>query len=469
MKRLIITVLVIAILGAGGFFGYRQYQASQAAKQANYQTTKIERGELTAIVGATGSVRSNQTTIISWQTSGRIGELMAKVDDKVKAGQTLAKLDEKSLSQALILARSDLVSAKRNLENLVNSDVTRTQAQLAVVNAQKALDDAQEKRDAKNFQRASDATLDGAKSDYDVTVSNVKKAEDFYNYFNKRAEDDPDRVAAYSRLVTARQQRDRALANLNYLLSSPDQQELNEADAQLGVAKAKLKEAQREWERLKNGPDPQDIKAAQARIDSIEATLNLVDIEAPINGTITESRSKLGDQVSVGTVSFRIDDLSRLLVDVLVPEVDINRIIVGQSTKLTFDAILNKEYNGKVFEVARVGSNVQGVVNFTVTIEISNNNNEVRPGMTAAVNIVVNQLKDVLLVPNRAVRLRDGKRIIYILKNEKIAQPVEIQLGATSDLTSELIAGEVSEGDLVILNPPTQFESSGGFFNFGNR
>ena len=120
MKRLIITVLVIVILGAGGFWGYRQYQASQAAKQVNnYQTAKIERGELTAIVGATGTVRSNQTTNVSWQTSGRIGELLVKVGDKVKAGQSLAKLDEKSLSQALILARSDLVTAKRNLEKSI--------------------------------------------------------------------------------------------------------------------------------------------------------------------------------------------------------------------------------------------------------------------------------------------------------------------------------------------------------------
>ena len=90
-----------------------------------------------------------------------------------------------------------------------------------MVNAQKTLDDAQEKRDVKSFERASDATLDGAKSDYDVAVSNVKKAEDFYNFFTKRAEDDPDRVAAYSRLVTARQQRDPRISKLELPVRQP--------------------------------------------------------------------------------------------------------------------------------------------------------------------------------------------------------------------------------------------------------
>src|SRR5690606_4543795 len=145
-------------------------------------------------------------------------------------------------------------------------------------------------------------------------------------------------------------------------------------------------------------------------------TLKLARLEAPFNGTVTEVRSKVGDQVTPGTVSFRIDDLSRLLVDVQVPEVDINRIQVGQSARLTFDAIPGQEYMGKVVEVGRVGTPVGGVVNFTVTLELSNADEQVKPGMTAAVTILVQQLEDVLLVPNRAVRLREGQRVVYVLR-----------------------------------------------------
>lgn len=158
-----------------------------------------------------------------------------------------------------------------------------------------------------------------------------------------------------------------------------------------------------------------------------------------------------------GLDSFRIDDLSRLLVDVQVPEADINRISIGQPVTMTFDAVLDKEYNGTVTEVGTVGSALTGIVNFDVTIELKDADELVRPGMTAAVNIVVNQLEDVLLVPNRAVRLRDGKRVIYLLENGA-PTPVPIEIGAQSDMTSEILSGDVKEGDIVILNPPTQFE-----------
>jgi HlyD family secretion protein len=227
------------------------------------------------------------------------------------------------------------------------------------------------------------------------------------------------------------------------------------------VAKANLADAQREWDRLKNGPDPQDIIAAEARVEAIKVTLNSVNLKAPFKGTVTDSNSLVGDQVNPGTVSFRIDDLSRLLVDVQVPEVDINKVAVGQPSQLSFDAINGKEYNGKVIEVGQVGTPVQGVVNFTVTIEMSDADSAVRPGMTAAVNVVVSQLDNVLLVPNRGVRLENGKHVIYISKNN-VPTPITVELGSTSDTYSEIKSGDVKEGDSIILNPPAQVSRPGG-------
>ena len=74
--------------------------------------------------------------------------------------------------------------------------------------------------------------------------------------------------------------------------------------------------------------------------------------------------------------------------------------------------------------------------------------------MTAAVNIVVNQIQDALLVPNRAVRVSNGERTVYVLRGG-LPTPVTIQIGATSDTYSELIGGDLSEGDAIILNPPS--------------
>jgi HlyD family secretion protein len=162
----------------------------------------------------------------------------------------------------------------------------------------------------------------------------------------------------------------------------------------------------------------------------------------------------VGDLVSAGTTSFRIDDLNKLLVDVDVPEVDINSIKVGQPAVLTFDAISNKEYSSKVIEVGSVGEGTTGVVNFKVTMQILNPDEQVKPGMTAAVSITVTQLKDVLTVPNRAVRTVNNQTVVYVLRGG-IPMPVTIELGASSDSRSEIVSGDLKEGDQVVLNPPT--------------
>jgi HlyD family secretion protein len=131
---------------------------------------------------------------------------------------------------------------------------------------------------------------------------------------------------------------------------------------------------------------------------------------------------------------------------------------------LSFDAILDKQYKGVVNQVAPVGDAIQGVVQFNVTVELADADANVKPGMTAAVNIVVTQIDNTLLVPNRAVRLQNGQRVVYILSNKQL-QKVNITLGASSDTTSQVIGGDLKEGDQVVLNPPQDlFGSGGGFF-----
>jgi len=300
--------------------------------------------------------------------------------------------------------------------------------------------------------------MEEARTKVTLAEEEVQKYEDLYDQVKNFSSDNVARLNIYSALLNARRQLELAQANLRYLEGGPDALEVEQADANVLLAQAKYDDALREWDRIKDGPDPDDIRAAEARIAAIEASIGLATLTAPFNGTITEVNSKIGDQVTPGTISFRLDDLSRLLVDVQVPEADINRIAIDQPVVMSFDAILGKEYNGKIVEVGRVGATVTGIVNFKVTIELSDIDSEVLPGMTAAVNIVISQLEDVLLVPNRAVRLKDGQRVVYLLKLG-VPTAVPIEIGAQSDLTSQILSGEVQEGDTVVLNPPTQFEA----------
>lgn len=454
-RILLIVAAVVIVLIAGGI--YLSQRAVKAAQATLYQMTTLEKGSLTAIVGATGTVHANQTAVLMWQTSGQVERVDVEIGGTVQGAQTLARLKESSLSQSIILAKADLVTARRNLDNLINSNTSQSQAQLTLAQAQKSLDDAKTELNRKDYRRSSDSTLDQARANLILAENALKDAQDFYDQFAKRDDTDLLKAQALSRLASAQQSRDRAYYNLQYLLGKPDQVEVAQAEAQLALAQSRFNDAQREWARLKNGADPDDVAAAQARLSAIEATLNLTHLDAPFGGTVTDVSIKPGDQVTAGTTAFRIDDLSRLLVDVQVPEVDINRVQVGQKATLTFDAILNKEYEGKVTEVGRVGTPSAGVVNFTVTIELSNPDDAVRPGMTAAVNIIVSQLDNVLLVPNRAVRLRDGVRVVYRLVNG-VPTPVEITIGSTSDVSSEVISGDVKAGDQILLNPPAEVQ-----------
>lgn len=458
MKRRTIIILLVIALAIAGFFGYRAWRTAQAQANSTFQTEQITRGALNALVGATGTVRANQTAVLAWQTSGQIGEIAVAAGEQVSSGDVLGRLSQTSLPQNLILAEADLVSARRALENLQQSNLARAQAQLALSQAEDALKTAESRRTSKDFSRASELTLEEASTKVKLAEEEVQKYEGLYDQVKNFSSDNVARLNIYSALLNARRQLELAKANLRYLEGGPDALEVEQADANVILAQAQYDDALREWNRIKDGPDPDDIRAAEARIAAIEASINLATLKAPFSGTITEVNSKIGDQVTPGTVSFRLDDLSRLLVDVQVPEADINRIAVDQPVVMSFDAILGKEYNGKIVEVGRVGTTVTGIVNFKVTIELSDIDSEVLPGMTAAVNIVISQLEDVLLVPNRAVRLKDGQRVVYLLKLG-VPTAVPIEIGAQSDLTSQIISGDVKEGDTVVLNPPTQFEA----------
>lgn len=460
MKRnLIIVILIVAVIA--GYFGFRSVQARQAAQQSRYQTAELARGSLVSIVGATGTARANQSAVLAWQVTGQIGEVHVDLGDEVPAGMVLAELAERSLPQNVILARAELVSARKALDDLLNYELAAAEARLAVTNAMEALERAQNERASKDYARTDEETLETARANYLLAENEVDKYERIYDMVDHLPEDNPERLAAFSAWMAARQNRDRALANLNYLESKPDPEEVARADANLALAQAQLEEARRRYEQIKDGPSEDEIAAAEARIAAAEATLALARLEAPFAGTITEVHTKSGDQVSPGTISFRLDDLSRLLIDVQISEVDINRVKVGQRATVSFDAILNKEYQAEVVRVARAGSNVQGIVYFAVTLEILDPDEQVLPGMTGAVNIVIEQLEDVLLVPNRAVRLRDGQQVVYLLRGEQLV-PVPIQIGARSDTNSEVIGGDIKAGDIVVLNPPTLLEMGGG-------
>ena len=471
-KGWFIAIGAVIVLAAVAFLVVPRVLANQSnSALSGYQTAKVSRGDLTAFVGATGTVRSSQSTVLSWQTTGTIDKVNVAMRQVVQANTVLAELDPGSLPQAVIMAQADLVSSQKALDTLMTSSTDRANAQLALVKAQKAVDDADKKRQSLQFQRASQQTIDIARANLIQAKSALDDAAAIYNRNKSRSSDDPVYAAALSQYAAAQQRYDQANYNLQYVQGLPSPLDIQEADANLEVARAQLQSAKQDWERVKDGPNEQDVAAAQARVAAAQATLNMVRLTAPFTGTITAVNNKPGDQAAPGMAAFQLDDLSKLYIDMAVSEVDIDRIQTGQPVTLTLDAVQDKQFQGTVSDISPVASaDKSGAVNFTVTVEITDKSQQIRPGMTAAANIAVSQLKNVLLVPNRAIRTQNGKRIVYIAQNG-VPTPVEITLGSSSNTSSEVIKGDIKEGDEIILNPPSATSpfGPGGGGNFNNN
>jgi HlyD family secretion protein len=423
-RNLLIILLVVA-LAASAFIYVRGANANPASQ---FQTAPLERGTLTATIGATGTVRAKQTAVLIWQAAGTVDTVNVKVGDNIPENFVMAFLEKASLPQSVIAAEADLADAQQALDELLSSDKALAEAVIALRDAQEA----------------------------------YVKADNYLHYLQNSRRIPQTSVRTY--LIRTPRGYEYRTKTKSFKGPAPEDW-IIEAENDLALKKAELEEAQRTFDRLSAG-NKAEIAAAQARVEAAKATLNLARVISPFAGTVTESHVLPGDQVSAGATAFRLDNLSSLLVDLKVSEVDINNVSIGQPVTLTFDAILGREYHGAVVEMTQAGTSEQGVVNFTVTVELTDADSDVKPGMTAGVNIVVQELKDVLLVPNRAVRLVDGKRVVYLLVD---SQPVkkDVRLGSSSDTMSVVAGGDVKEGDVIILNPPAEFGPGPGGRRFG--
>ncbi len=461
MKRWMVVLIVLVVVAAG-VLGVGAYLRSRAqAATASLRTVEAVTGDLTALVGASGSVRANQSAVLAFQTTGTVERVSVVVGQTVQAGEELASLEMSSLPAQVLAAQADLVAARRALDTVRNSSLARAQAELALAQARDALHTAEYRRTVQQQgNRASGNTIDAARARLVLAEDRVRQMESEYGLYSGRSEDDPARALALQNLASARQERDAAQRALNWYLGHPT--EIGQAilDANVAVAEAQVADAEREWARVQDGPDPEDVAAADARVAAAEASINLSHITAPFSGTITSVGVMPGDQVAPGTVAFGLADLSRLLIDVQVSEVDIENVRAGQAVTVTLDAAPDRTYHGEVTEVGLTGMSVQGVVDFDVTVELQDADDVVRPGMTAAASIVVNEIHDVLLIPNRAVRVQDGQRIVYVLRDGQIAV-VPIVLGASSETDSQVLEGDLQSGDLIVLNPPLVLDTSG--------
>lgn len=506
-------LLILAIVAVTGTIGYRAMANNRAEEDPAVQAATVVRGTIISTLSSSGNSYPGQTAEIQWETSGKVGEVNLRPGDVVKEGQVLAGLDSDSLSSEIIQAKQDLITAQNALDDLLNSRMQQaealqaveaaqemvnslnqtsasdaSQAQLALVEAQEAYEDAVNNRAKMDYPHSSDdLVIDKAETDYLLAKAAYKEAQKAFNAVANKKQTHPERVHALQELLAAQQKMEIALATYNWYTLGYSDAEKAQADAELAVAKAnlekaqadwetgssgassadvmmaeaQLEDAQREWERVKDGPTEEDIEAAESAVDAAQAVIDRAQLLAPFDGTLTDVEVKTGDLVSAGDAAFRIDDLELIYIDLSISEVDLGSLSIGQTAVIQFDAIPDQEYEGKVVEIGMVANVNQGVVNYPVTVQIIEPDNQIRPGMTASVDIEIAKSENVLTVPNRAIRTTGGQRSVTILYDgEQINIPVTVGLsdGTMTEVTSE----QLREGDTILVSGMTSSSTNSG-------
>ncbi|MCB2214143.1 efflux RND transporter periplasmic adaptor subunit [bacterium] len=446
------AVALIAIV----LIGLRIINNRQAAAEtlANLETEPYQRQTLDANIYGTGTVQPSQTAVLIWGASGTVGEVNVRLGESVEKDQVLMSLDPESVSVDILQAQVDVINAQNNLDDLyANWEADLAQAKLDLLNAENDLDDLETDRRIMNYERCSDERIEELEDD-------LAQAERFYAFKGDSA--------SLQALNTAQ-------ANLDFCNADFTEEEVAEAELKVQLGEANVADLQERVDTLTDGPDPDQVTILETQLAIAQKRADSLLVKAPFDGVVTVLPTQTGDTVQTGTQAVQIDNMSDFYLDVQISEVDIPKVETGQEAELVFDAYFNDTFTGEVTQISPVGTTVQGVVEYTVRIKMNDGDGQIKPGMTAAVSIVVEEKSDVFVVPNDALVMVDGQETVFVRRNGSYVG-VPVSLGSYSDNYSEVTSGDIAEGELIVLNPPDELtgESAfsppggGGFGGFGN-
>lgn len=210
------------------------------------------------------------------------------------------------------------------------------------------------------------------------------------------------------------------------------------------------------------------VKANEAQVAADETSLSKAVIRSPIDGVVIERDIEPGQTVAATfqtpTLFTLADNLSHMELQVDVDEADVGEVKEGQNALFTVDAYPNRQFKARIEKLRYASTTTNNVVSYVAVLSVDNSDLALRPGMTATAEIVTAEKKDVLLVPNGATRFvpsdmttpavtsSDGsiiRRTVWILKDEKPVS-VSLYLGLTNGQYTEVIDGDLKEGDIVL-------------------
>jgi len=246
-----------------------------------------------------------------------------------------------------------------------------------------------------------------------------------------------------------------AQAAYDEVANEPDAATSPEAVA-LENAKASYEQAKAEFERIVEGPTPEEIArlenqvaAAEVALQEAEARLAQAQLVAPFPGIVLEVTVHEGENVGPGQPLILLADLSTLEIVAEIDEIDIGEVQPGQAVKIRLDAFPGEELRGTVVHVAPAASTERGAGTFLGRVRFEPTDLPLKPGMGATLEITTLEKQGVLLVPNRAVQALGPRKIVKVWRNGRVEE-VEVVTGLSNAEVTEIVKG-LQEGDVVIV------------------
>lgn len=456
-----IIVGVVVLAGAGGFTYYKMiYLPAQTPSQPALQTATVRRGDLIISASGTGTLAPADQVTFGFGISGQVTKLSVNLGDQVKAGQVLAELDNTSQQVAYTQAKrtlADLTSpyAIATAEQTIATDLANVDTaygQLAYLIGPQVL--YWEEQISKAQQDLADAQATAKASPSTEADQKVKQIQDQLSVYQDKLKGSQDYYQNFY-LPQNFTKRDRNTGTK--YVAAPTDAEIATARANLALAQATLVQDQNYLAALKGESVPEGatgsnlttLEDAQLSLQTAEANLAATSLVAPISGTVMTLDFAVGDQVSAGA-GITIADLSKPYLDIYLDATDWDKVAAGYDANVTFDALPDQTFTGKVTEVdpGLYTSGNTTAVHGKVLIDPPSPEINLPIGSTASVDVIAAQAKNAVLVSVNALHeYAPGKYAVFVDQNGKLTvRNVEIGL---MDLVNAEVKSGLQPGEVV--------------------
>ena len=513
---------VILLIVVGGYFVYDYFSTEneEVSDTPEVQTALARSGDLTVFATGAGQVIPASEVNLGFDEAGTLSELLVKVGDQVPAGEVLARLEtnqtEHEIALALAAAELDVLTARQtlddvydslqidsaqaildveaaeqNLEDLLNGDLRLAQALQAVAEAQEDVNQAERAYNAVRS-TADQATIDAAYAELVLAEKKLRDQEAKFDDYANKPDEDLGKANAQLKLTAAQGAYDIALRYYNAVTGTGSELELDSSSADLAASQAKLAEVQREYERiidgptpgevalaeanltlarakyetLKDGVDPAEVALAEANLANAQAKLELaredqavIDLVAPMDGTIMSIGASIGEAVGTNVIIV-IADLQQPVLEVYLDEADLDKVAAGFEVEVIFDSLPDDMYVGHVTEVSpslQTVSNVDAVLVWVqLDAESFSKPQSLPVGSNASVDVIGGRAQNAVLVPVEAVReIGTNEYAVFVMEDgEPKLRIVTVGLMdyTSAEILTGLTAGEVVTTGVVETN-----------------